>query len=206
MSLSEAVRRLRIQESSVAATDRIAAEFSDRLAEKSIEHAPEYRIVVAGGADFVVRDVRPGDFLLLVQIGVTRLHVFLEIERLVLQGMCEFVGQHRLLLLQAQPVQQIYGFGLRIVITRHLFFQQNHQECAQIEVAGQKPKFFQHQFGAAQAFGVFVLRIVLGDVLGHLVAAYQLTLDLMLDGKRCVFAGEAQNLIHRAKEFFRFLW
>ncbi len=46
VSLSEAVRRLRIQESSVAATDRIAAEFSERLAGISIEHAPEYRIVV----------------------------------------------------------------------------------------------------------------------------------------------------------------
>jgi len=46
VSLSEAVRRLRIQESSVAATNRIAAEFSERLAGISIEHAPEYRIVV----------------------------------------------------------------------------------------------------------------------------------------------------------------
>lgn len=43
---AEAARRLRIQEASVPATDTIAAEFRDRLAGISIEHAPDYRIVV----------------------------------------------------------------------------------------------------------------------------------------------------------------
>ena len=42
----EALRRLRAQQASVAATDAIAREFSDRLAGISIEHLPEYRIVV----------------------------------------------------------------------------------------------------------------------------------------------------------------
>ena len=46
VSLAEAVRRLRVQEASVPGTDRIGAEFRDRLAGISIEHAPEYRIVV----------------------------------------------------------------------------------------------------------------------------------------------------------------
>ena len=44
--LAEAVRRLTIQEASVPALDRTAAEFADRLAGISIEHASEYRIVV----------------------------------------------------------------------------------------------------------------------------------------------------------------
>jgi len=44
--LDEAVRRLKAQQDSVAATDAIASEFADRLAGISIEHAPEYRIVV----------------------------------------------------------------------------------------------------------------------------------------------------------------
>ena len=44
--LTEAVRRLRIQEASVPATDGIAAEFADRLAGISVEDAPEYRFVV----------------------------------------------------------------------------------------------------------------------------------------------------------------
>jgi hypothetical protein len=42
----EALRRLRAQQASVAATDAIRTEFADRLAGISIEHAPEYRIVV----------------------------------------------------------------------------------------------------------------------------------------------------------------
>lgn len=42
----EAVRRLKAQQESVAETDAIAHEFADRLAGISIEHMPEYRIVV----------------------------------------------------------------------------------------------------------------------------------------------------------------
>ena len=46
VSQAEAVRRLRIQQASVAATDAIAAEFAKRLAGISIEHSPDYRIMV----------------------------------------------------------------------------------------------------------------------------------------------------------------
>jgi hypothetical protein len=42
----EATRRLEAQQASVAATDAIATEFAGRLAGISIEHTPEYRIVV----------------------------------------------------------------------------------------------------------------------------------------------------------------
>lgn len=42
----EAVHRLKAQQDSVAATDAIAIEFSDRLAGISIEHRPNYRIMV----------------------------------------------------------------------------------------------------------------------------------------------------------------
>ena len=42
----EALRRLRAQQSSGPVTEAIAREFADRLAGMSIEHSPEYRIVV----------------------------------------------------------------------------------------------------------------------------------------------------------------
>src|SRR6059058_2931220 len=42
----EALRRLRLQQASVAATEMIRSEFASRLAGISIEHKPEYRIVV----------------------------------------------------------------------------------------------------------------------------------------------------------------
>jgi streptogrisin C len=43
---AEALRRLKAQQESVAATDAIVREFAGRLAGISIEHSPEYRIVV----------------------------------------------------------------------------------------------------------------------------------------------------------------
>jgi len=46
LALDEAARRLRAQEASVATTDRVAQVYRDRLAGLSIEHRPEYRIVV----------------------------------------------------------------------------------------------------------------------------------------------------------------
>jgi streptogrisin C len=46
VSADEALRRLRAQQASVTATDKIAQEFASRLAGISIEHSPEYRIVV----------------------------------------------------------------------------------------------------------------------------------------------------------------
>ncbi|MEP6983336.1 MAG: hypothetical protein ABI853_06800 [Sphingomicrobium sp.] len=54
----EAVRRVKAQQASVAATDGIAREFADRLSGISIEHAPAYRIVVllTGDKPVVQRD------------------------------------------------------------------------------------------------------------------------------------------------------
>jgi len=46
VSADEALRRLRAQQASVAATDAIGWEFADRLAGISIDHSPDYRIIV----------------------------------------------------------------------------------------------------------------------------------------------------------------
>ena len=56
VSLDEAMRRLRAQEESVAATDRIRGAHRARLAGISIEHSPEYRIVVLLTGDEPVAD------------------------------------------------------------------------------------------------------------------------------------------------------
>jgi len=67
VTTDEALGRLKAQQESVAGTDAIAREFADRLAGISIEHSPEFRIVVlltgkepvadrsAGGAPVVFR-------------------------------------------------------------------------------------------------------------------------------------------------------
>jgi hypothetical protein len=54
--IEEAERRLAAQQASVAATDAIAREFADRLAGISIEHRPEYRIVVLLTGDEAVAE------------------------------------------------------------------------------------------------------------------------------------------------------
>jgi hypothetical protein len=46
VTVDEALRRLKAQQDSVAATDGIAREFAGRLAGISIEHSPDYRVVV----------------------------------------------------------------------------------------------------------------------------------------------------------------
>jgi hypothetical protein len=56
VSLDEALRRLKAQQDSVAVTDSIAREFVPRLAGISIEHGPEYRIVVLLTGDQPVPD------------------------------------------------------------------------------------------------------------------------------------------------------
>ena len=52
----EALRRLKAQQATVSATDAIAEEFASRLAGISIEHSPEYRIVVLLTGDEPVPD------------------------------------------------------------------------------------------------------------------------------------------------------
>src|SRR5215218_6610094 len=46
VSGGEALRRLKAQQASVGVTESVAREFASRLAGISIEHSPEYRIVV----------------------------------------------------------------------------------------------------------------------------------------------------------------
>ena len=56
VTIDEAVRRLAAQQASVKATDAIAREFASRLAGISIEHSPEYRILVLLTGDEPVAD------------------------------------------------------------------------------------------------------------------------------------------------------
>ena len=69
VDLAEANRRLRAQEESVAATDRLRTEFRDRLAGVSIEHSPDYRIVIllTGSEPVADRSIAAGGMAVPVQ-------------------------------------------------------------------------------------------------------------------------------------------
>ena len=70
----EALRRLRAQQASVAATDAIAREFPDRLAGISIEHLPEYRIVVLLTGGQPVADRRAAGVPIIFRTGAKATH------------------------------------------------------------------------------------------------------------------------------------
>jgi hypothetical protein len=70
----EALRRLRAQQESVAATDAIAREFRSRLAGISIEHSPQYRIVVLLTGSDPVADRTAAGIPIVFRAGTTATH------------------------------------------------------------------------------------------------------------------------------------
>ena len=70
----EAVRRLKAQQASVAATNEIAREFASRLAGISIEHAPEFRIVVLLTGNHPVADRTSGGVPIVFRTGAKATH------------------------------------------------------------------------------------------------------------------------------------
>ena len=71
----EALRRLKAQQASVAATDAIAGEFADRLAGMSIEHSPDYRIVVLLTGNEPVADRSAAGVPIIFRTGAKATHV-----------------------------------------------------------------------------------------------------------------------------------
>lgn len=74
VSPDEALRRLKAQQASVAATDSIAREFASRLAGISIEHKPDYRIVVLLTGDDPVAERSAAGVPILFRTGAKATH------------------------------------------------------------------------------------------------------------------------------------
>jgi hypothetical protein len=70
----EALRRLRAQQATVAATDSLAREFSARLAGISIEHQPDYRIVVLLTGNEPVGDRNAAGIPITFRVGAKATH------------------------------------------------------------------------------------------------------------------------------------
>jgi hypothetical protein len=70
----EALRRLKAQQASVSATDALAHEFADRLAGISIEHSPDYRIVVLITGSNPVADRSAGGVPIVFKTGAKATH------------------------------------------------------------------------------------------------------------------------------------
>jgi hypothetical protein len=137
---------------------------------------------LAGFADLVVLNVRGGGLFLVVQVGVADLQPSFQGNKLVLKSVRQFVRQHRTLLLNVDPIEQVNGFSLRVVIPGYLFTQQGHEKRLQIEVSRQKSELFQHQLGTAQPLRVLVLSHIFFEIGHNFVATGEASLDLFLDG------------------------
>jgi hypothetical protein len=70
----EALRRLKAQQASVSATDALAREFADRLAGISIEHSPDYRVVVLLNGSNPVADRSAGGVPIVFKTGAKATH------------------------------------------------------------------------------------------------------------------------------------
>jgi hypothetical protein len=70
----EALRRLKAQQASISSTDALAHEFADRLAGISIEHSPDYRIVVLLTGSNPVADRSAGGVPIVFKTGAKATH------------------------------------------------------------------------------------------------------------------------------------
>ena len=144
---------------------------------------------VVGVAGGVERDIVRGLVAPLFQAGV-----------LVLQGVGQLVGEHRLLLLNVHPIQHIYGLVLGVVIGLDLLFEQRQQKRLEGEVAVQQAELFEHDLIALQAPRALVLLELPLEVIFHGCAGSDLALHLTLDGQPGFVGGKLDERIHQGKE------
>ena len=85
-----------------------------------------------------------------------RVAPLVQIDVLVLQGVGQLVRQHRLLFVDAHPIQQIDGLGFGVVVGLDLLLQQGQQKRLQVEIAIKKAEFLEHDFAALHAFGILI--------------------------------------------------
>jgi hypothetical protein len=95
---------------------------------------------VVGVVGGVERDIFGGLVVPLFQVGV-----------LVLQGVGQLVGQHRLLLLDVHPVQHVNGLGFGVVVGLDLLLEQRQQKGLEGEVAVQQAELLEHNLAALHA-------------------------------------------------------
>ena len=102
---------------------------------------------------------------------------------LVLQGMGELVGEHRLLLVELDPVEHVDGFGFGVVVGFDLLFEQREQKGLEGEVAVEEAELLEDDFALLHALGALVFVEFLFEVAFNGVAGGDLALDLALDGQ-----------------------
>ena len=119
--------------------------------------------------------------------------------------MGELVRQHRLLRIGRDPVEQIDGLRLAVVVRGNLLVEQLDQKRLQMEIRVDQAEFLQHDFRPLHALRVFVVVHFFQEILLDFRARGQVRLHFVLDGQFGVFRGKLENGRNGGKQFLRLL-
>ena len=118
---------------------------------------------------------------------------------LILQGMSQLMGHHRLLLVGIDPIENVDGFGFGVVVGFDLFFEQRQQKRLQLKVAVEQAEFFKHDFIALETLGAFVLIKLSVEVTFNSGAGSEGALDGALDGQPGFIGGEFDEFVDKGE-------
>lgn len=131
---------------------------------------------------------------------------FFEVGVLILKCVGEFVGEDGFLGIGVEPVEEVDCAGFGVVIAGDLLGEKAEEEGAEIEVAVEKAEFFEDDFTALHALGVFVVFKAQLEVGLDFSAGDEASLDLVMDGKAGFSGGEVEEIVDGFEKLFGLLW
>jgi hypothetical protein len=111
---------------------------------------------------------------------------FVQVDALILESVGKLVRQHRLLRIGRDPIEQIHGFCLAVVVRGNLLVEQLDEERLQMEILVDEAELLEDNFGPLHAFGVLVVHFP-KEILFDFGTRGQVGLHLVLDGQLGIF-------------------
>jgi len=115
-------------------------------------------------------------------------------ERLILEGVCEFVGHDGLLFVDGNPVGDVELFGLGIVETGDLVGQDVNHELVERKTLGDEAEGFEGFVVGIALFVGAVLLLLADEVVANLLLGAEAFLKRLLDG-------QVEQLAHLLEDF-----
>ena len=127
----------------------------------------------------------------------------LQVGVLILEGVGQLMGQHRLLLLDVHPVEHVDGLGFGVVVGLDLLLEERQQKGLERKIAVEEAELLEDNFALLEALGALVFLELLLQITLHFRAGGKLALDVALDGQAGFTGGELDQLIDQAEELLR---
>ena len=119
---------------------------------------------------------------------------------LVLKGVGELVGEDRLLLFDAYPVEHVDGLGFGVVVGFDLLVEKCEEKGLEGEVAVEEAEFFEDDFALLETLGALVLVEFLFEVGFDVGAGGELALDGGFNGQAGLLRGELDEFVDQGEE------